>query len=150
MDINDIFLTFSVGQGSLKRTASMNKEQVEEDLDILEMVQDLTNKLNCMHNVRTCTVLVADIFSIVKQKIIWNPECLKWTLPYFYLVVKMGKFVKYWKIIHNLVSFGMTEFYIKLLTIKMSFKIIADSILKYVYFIFMRKFRQFTWKVKSY
>ena len=55
MDINDIFLTFSVGQGSLKRTASMNKEQVEEDLDILEMVQDLTNKLNCMHNVRSYT-----------------------------------------------------------------------------------------------
>lgn len=37
-------------QGSLKRTSSLNKEQVEEDLDILEMVQDLTNKLNCMHN----------------------------------------------------------------------------------------------------
>ena len=31
----------------------MNKEQIEEDLDILEMVQDLTNKLNCMHNVST-------------------------------------------------------------------------------------------------
>ena len=44
------FATF-VGQGSLKRTSSLNKEQVEEDLDILEMVSDLTSKLNCMHNV---------------------------------------------------------------------------------------------------
>ena len=31
----------------------MNKEQIEEDLDILEMVSDLGGKLSCMHNVST-------------------------------------------------------------------------------------------------
>ncbi|XP_053399167.1 rho guanine nucleotide exchange factor 17-like [Mercenaria mercenaria] len=36
-------------QESLKKTSTLDKEQVEEDLDILEMVQDLANKLNCSH-----------------------------------------------------------------------------------------------------
>ena len=31
----------------------MNKEQLEEDLEILDVVSDLSNKLNCMHNVST-------------------------------------------------------------------------------------------------
>ncbi|KAL4230318.1 Rho guanine nucleotide exchange factor (GEF) 17 [Mactra antiquata] len=37
-------------QSQLKTTTTLDKEQVEEDLDLLEMIQDLTNKLNCNHN----------------------------------------------------------------------------------------------------
>jgi len=40
-----------VGQDSLKKPPSLDKEQVEEDMDLLEMIQDLTNKLNCTHAV---------------------------------------------------------------------------------------------------
>ena len=45
----------------MKRTSSLNKEQVEEDLDILEMVSDLTSKLNCMHNVSTFLTIAFDV-----------------------------------------------------------------------------------------
>jgi hypothetical protein len=38
-------------QEALKKTTTLDKEQIEEDLDILEMIQDLTNKLNCSHAV---------------------------------------------------------------------------------------------------
>lgn len=37
-------------QDTLKKSSTLDKEQVEEDLDILEMIQDLANKLNCSHS----------------------------------------------------------------------------------------------------
>ncbi|KAH3843698.1 rho guanine nucleotide exchange factor 17-like [Dreissena polymorpha] len=37
-------------QESLKRESTLDKEQVEEDLDLLSMIQDLTSKLNCSHS----------------------------------------------------------------------------------------------------
>ncbi|WAQ98698.1 ARHGH-like protein [Mya arenaria] len=34
---------------TLKREASLDREQVEEDLDLLSMIQDVASKLNCQH-----------------------------------------------------------------------------------------------------
>ncbi|KAK3599920.1 hypothetical protein CHS0354_012562 [Potamilus streckersoni] len=38
------------GQGSLTRRSTIDKEQVEEDLELLNQISELTNKLNCQHS----------------------------------------------------------------------------------------------------
>ena len=49
--LTDLVFWCSLDPETLKRVTTMDKEQVEEDIDLLETIQDLTNKLNCNHNV---------------------------------------------------------------------------------------------------